>query len=211
MARLSDLFEKNEAWAKSVEEQNPDFFDTLAKGQSPRYLWIGCSDSRVPASVVTGMGPCDIFVHRTVANVIENTDLNMLSVVQYAVEVLKVQDVIVCGHYGCGGVTAALHGHKYGPIDNWLRNIKNGYQLNAHRFDDKSMSDADRVSLMCEVNVAHQVTNLCATTIVQDAWARGQDLAVHGVIFDLASGRINDLDLTYTSDKGLPPIYKMDS
>ena len=209
MKRLPHLFENNRAWARDTLAASPDYFERLSAQQAPRYLWIGCADSRVPANMVTGTDPGEMFVHRNVANVVTHTDVNCLSVLQYAVEVLKVRDVIVCGHYGCGGVLAAMGGKRYGLIDNWLRHIKDVYHEHRDRLDDPSLTDAQRADLFCELNVSAQVANVCHTTVVQDAWSRGHDLAVHGWIYGLGDGLLKDLGLTVTSSEQLPEIYRM--
>ncbi len=201
MRELKHLFENNRRWAAEVSDRDPDFFKKLAAQQAPPYLWIGCADSRVPANQIVGLAPGEVFVHRNVANVVSHTDFNCLSVLQYAVEVLKVRHVIVCGHYGCGGVAAALQDVPFGLIDNWLRHIKDVYE--ASRLDD---IDTNK---LCELNVAAQVRNVCHTTIVQDAWRRGQDLSVHGWIYSLEDGLLRDLDLCISSPELLASIYRM--
>jgi carbonic anhydrase len=192
MKRLPELFANNRTWAESVEQTRPDFFKTLAKQQNPEYLWIGCSDSRVPANVVVGLHPGELFVHRNVSNLVVHTDVNCLSVIQFAVELLKVKHVIVCGHYGCGGVKAALEEKNHGLIDNWLRNIRD---INAYHQDElaKVKDQKKRVNRLCELNVIRQVHNVCHTTILMDAWAKGQDVTVHGWIYDVEDGRLKDL------------------
>jgi carbonic anhydrase len=192
---LPDLFAKNREWARRTTERDPSFFESLAAQQSPRYLWIGCSDSRVPANEIVGLRPGELFVHRNVANVVVHTDLNCLSVLQYAVDVLQVGHVIVCGHYGCGGVRAAYTRSSLGLIDNWLRHVQDVHDrhdaLIAREPDDES-----RIARLCEVNVIEQVRHVCQTTIVRDAWHRGQPLAVHGWIYDLGDGLLRDLSCT---------------
>jgi carbonic anhydrase len=207
MKKLPELFERNRKWAAAKEESDPGFFERLSAQQAPRYLWIGCSDSRVPATEICGLDPGEMFVHRNVANVVVHTDFNCLSVLQFAVEVLKVSDVIVCGHYGCGGVRSALGGKALGLIDNWLRNIKDVYDR--HRAELEKMTAELRADRLVELNVAHQVANLCYTTIVQDAWARGQPLSVHGWVYRLEDGLLKDLDLCVSSLDQLPAIYRM--
>ncbi|HNI37233.1 MAG TPA: carbonate dehydratase, partial [Pseudomonadales bacterium] len=184
MKLLPNLFENNRNWAESIKKIHPDFFRELSEQQSPEYLWIGCSDSRVPANEIVGLMPGEVFVHRNVANVVVHTDLNCLSVLQYAVEVLKVKHVMVVGHYGCGGVRAAMSNQKFGLIDNWLRNIKDIYRQHHEKLETIA-DEEQRVNLLCELNVVEQVNNVCSTTIVQDAWDRGQELAVHGWIYSL--------------------------
>jgi carbonic anhydrase len=206
MKDLNYLLENNRAWARKILDQDPNFFETLSKQQSPEYLWIGCSDSRVPANEIVAVLPGELFVHRNVANVVVHTDLNCLSVMQYAVDVLKVKHVIVCGHYGCGGVRAALDNAKFGLIDNWLRHIQDVYQKHAAllgKIDDISLK-ADR---LCELNVIEQVVNVCQTTIVQNAWERGQDLSIHGWIYGLTDGRIRDLHTSVSSQEDLARNY----
>ena len=191
MAGLEDLLKRNRAWAAAMVERDPAFFTTLADHQSPEYLWIGCSDSRVPANQILDLRPGDVFVHRNVANVVVHTDLNCLSVLQYAVDVLRVRHVIVCGHYGCGGVTAALEGARHGLIDNWLRHVADVAE--SHAGELAPLADEDRLARLCELNVVEQVANVCRTTIVGDAWARGDDLTVHGLVYDLEDGLLRDL------------------
>jgi carbonic anhydrase len=191
VAGLDELFERNRAWAAAMVADDPAFFVDLAAHQSPEYLWIGCSDSRVPANQIVGLAPGDVFVHRNVANVVVHTDLNCLSVLQYAVEVLRVRHVIVCGHYGCGGVSAALARDRHGLIDNWLRHVVDVAELHAEELDAEP--EERRVDRLCELNVVEQVANVCDTTIVQDAWAGGQDLTVHGLVYGLRDGLLRDL------------------
>ena len=194
MTDLGELFERNRAWAKATAARDPDFFATLAEQQSPAYLWIGCSDSRVPANQILDLRPGDVFVHRNVANVVVHTDLNCLSVLQYAVEVLRVRDVIVCGHYGCGGVAAAVEGTRHGLIDNWLRHVADVAE--SHAAELAALGNEERLARLCELNVVEQVANVCGTTIVQDAWARGEDLTVHGLVYDLEDGLLRDLEVS---------------
>jgi len=208
MKRLPKLFDANRAWASSMRAETPGYFEELSSSQTPKYLWIGCADSRVPANVITGCGPGEMFVHRNIANLVIHTDFSCLSVVQYAVEVLKVEHIIVCGHYGCGGVRAALDNQSFGLIDNWLRNIKDVYHRHRPQFTP-GMSIETRTDLLCELNVACQVANLCYTTIVQAAWARKQQLAIHGWIFGLEDGLLKDLDLCVESLEQLPAIYRV--
>lgn len=192
MSVLERLLANNRAWAERVSADDPDFFARLTHQQSPQYLWIGCADSRVPANEIVGLLPGELFVHRNVANVVVHTDLNCLSVVQYAVDVLRVKDIIACGHYGCGGVKAALQNVRLGLIDNWLRHIQDVYQKHEEHLKGVEGERA-RCDRLCELNVIEQVVNLCQTTVVQDAWSRGQDLAVHGWIYGLHDGLIRDL------------------
>ena len=197
MKTLNKLFENNRAWAAEIRERDPDFFRTLARQQSPEYLWIGCSDSRVPATQLTGLSPGEMFVHRNVANLVVHTDLNCLSVMQYAVEVLRVRHVIVCGHYGCGGVQAALEGARFGLIDNWLRHVEDVAEKHSAALAGAGGAAA-RLRLLCELNVVEQVANVCRTTVVQSAWERGQELSVHGWVYGLDDGLLRDLDVCVT-------------
>jgi len=207
MSELGRLLENNRTWSRTMREQDPDFFRKLAGQQAPPYLWIGCADSRVPANQIVGLAPGEVFVHRNVANVVSHTDFNCLSVLQYAVEVLKVRDVIVCGHYGCGGVAAALANVPLGLIDNWIRHIKDVYE--ASHLASSPGDPARDVAALCELNVAAQVRNVCYTTIVQDAWRRGQSLAVHGWIYSLEDGILKNLDVSISSPEQLADIYRM--
>jgi len=209
MKTLAKLFELNRAWATRVEATNPGFFKRLSSQQAPRYLWIGCSDSRVPATEICGLDPGEMFVHRNVGNVVVHTDFNALSVLQYAVENLKVEHVIVCGHYGCGGVGAALQHTRLGLIDNWLRHIKDVYDRHHAELADPALTPQARFDRLCELNVSSQVANLGHTTIVQDAWARGQNLAIHGLIYGLHDGLLKDLGLCVSSLDQLASIYHM--
>ena len=192
MAEISQLFENNRKWAADITRQHRDFFKRLAEQQSPKYLWIGCSDSRVPANEIIGLLPGEVFVHRNVANIVVHTDLNCLSVIQYAVDVLRVEHIIVCGHYGCGGVQAAWRGSQLGLIDNWLRHVQDVRELH---LDAITALDDERLKLdkLCELNVMEQAKHVCRSTIVQDAWARGQSLTVHGWIYGLQDGLLHDL------------------
>jgi carbonic anhydrase len=195
MSGIDDLLANNRAWADTVRRRDPAFFQRLARQQAPRYLWIGCSDSRVPANEIVGLLPGELFVHRNVANVVVHTDLNCLSVLQYAVDVLRVEHVIVCGHYGCGGVEAAWKGTPLGLIDNWLRHVQDVAERHRAALD-AAMTDARRIDRLCELNVLEQVSHVCRTTIVQEAWRRRQPLVVHGWIYGLADGILRDLGLT---------------
>ena len=197
MTGLEELFQRNRTWAAAMVAADPAFFTGLAERQTPEYLWIGCSDSRVPANQIVGLQPGDVFVHRNVANVVVHTDLNCLSVLQYAVDVLRVRHVIVCGHYGCGGVAAALHGSRHGLIDNWLRHVADVGEKHAAELD--ALSEEERHDRLCELNVVEQVVNLCRTTIVEDAWARGQELTVHGVVYGLEDGLLRDLQVSVSA------------
>lgn len=207
MNTLEHLFEKNKAWAARILQQDPEFFVKLSRQQTPEYLWIGCSDSRVPANEIVGLLPGELFVHRNVANLVVHTDLNCLSVLQFAVDVLKVKHIIVCGHYGCSGVNAALRRHRIGLSDNWLRHVQDVRTKHeaalASVGDEKA--EADR---MCELNVIEQVANVCHTTIVRDAWERGQELAVHGWAYGLQDGLLRDLKVTVNNYGNALPVYQ---
>ncbi len=204
------LLENNKAWATLKKYNDPDFFEQLAKGQTPEYLWIGCSDSRVPANEITGTNPGELFVHRNIANMVVHSDMNMLSVLSYAVEVLKVKHIIVCGHYGCGGVIAAMGNKQYGLIDNWLRHIKDVYRYHYHELD--AITDPDlRARRFVEVNIIEQVHDLGKTSIVQNAWKNDQPLHIHGWVYDVKDGLIKDLDVTFTNTKDLHEVYRLDS
>ena len=197
MKTLRHLFENNVEWAKRIKEDNPDFFSLSAQQQTPNYLWIGCSDSRVPANQILDLPPGEIFVHRNIANLVIEDDLNCLSVLQYAVDVLKIKHIIVCGHYGCGGVAAALSGQKLGLIDNWLHHIKETAQLHTDKLE--GLEPQKKSDLLCELNVIQQVANVCNTEIVQDAWKSGAELSVHSWIYSLENGIIHDLDSSISS------------
>ena len=197
METLSHLFENNKAWSEGIREVKPDFFLELSRQQSPKYLWIGCSDSRVPANQIVGLAPGELFVHRNIANLIVHTDLNCLSVMQFAVDILKVQHIIVCGHYGCSGVGAALRRERLGLSDNWLRHVQDVRQK--HEEALASVGEEGALDRLCELNVIEQVANVCCTTIAQDAWERGQELAVHGWIYGLQGGLLRDLEVTVDS------------
>jgi carbonic anhydrase len=197
MAGLDELFERNRAWAAAMVAEDPQFFAALAERQTPEYLWIGCSDSRVPANQIVGRPPGDVFVHRNVANVVVHTDLNCLSVLQYAVDILAVKHVIVCGHYGCGGVKAALEGSRHGLVDNWLRHVMDVGEKHADEI--ASLPEERRLDRLCELNVVEQAMNVCQTTIVEDVWARGQELTVHGLVYGLRDGLLRDLGVSASS------------
>jgi carbonic anhydrase len=195
MRTLNHLFEKNKAWAERIRRQEPDFFLELSRQQSPSYLWIGCADSRVPANEIVGLSPGELFVHRNVANLVVHTDLNCLSVMQFAVDLLKVRHIIVCGHYGCSGVLAALRRDRLGLSDNWLRHVQDVRQKHEESLA-KVGYDAPAANRLCELNVIEQVANVCQTTIALDAWERGQELTVHGWIYGLKDGLLRDLNVT---------------
>ncbi|MBE2269252.1 MAG: carbonate dehydratase [Anaerolinea sp.] len=207
MRTLKHLFEQNQAWAARMVEHDPDFFKRLAAQQTPEYLWIGCADSRVPANEIIGLPPGEVFVHRNIANAVIHTDLNCLSVIQFAVEVLKVKHIIVCGHYGCGGVRAAMQNREFGLIDNWLRHLKDVYQQ--HEAALSALDDQACFDRFCELNVIEQVHHVCQTTIVQGAWRRGQSLHVHGWIYGIGDGLLKDLRVTVTGADEIKPMYRM--
>jgi len=203
MEDLQELLEKNRQWAEGIKASDPQFFNSLAQQQTPRYLWIGCSDSRVPATQLVGLKPGDMFVHRNVANVVVHTDFNCLSVLQFAVDVLNVNHVIVCGHYGCGGVKAAMDNLQLGLIDNWLRHVQD--VMHSHNEELATIADDDRrLDRLCELNVSEQVMNLSRTTIVQNAWSRGQDLTIHGWIYAINDGLLRDLNISVRQPVEIP-------
>lgn len=207
MRVLKKLFEQNRKWAEKVKESDPDFFRKLSRQQNPEYLWIGCSDSRVPSNQIVGMLPGEIFVHRNIANLVVPSDLNCLSVIQYAVEVLKIKHIIVCGHYGCGGVKAAMEKDEYGLIDNWLHHIRDVYR--AHNTEIDAIDDpSSKLDKMCELNVIEQVANVCNTTIVKNAWKSGQELSVHGWIYSIENGILQDLNVCVTGLDEIPGHQK---
>jgi carbonic anhydrase len=204
METLSHLFDNNKTWAGRIRQQDPDFFANLAQQQSPTYLWIGCSDSRVPANQIVGLAPGELFVHRNIANLVVHTDLNCLSVMQFAVDILKVRHVIVCGHYGCSGVEAALRGDRLGLSHNWLRHLQDVREKHSIGIDDNSQA-SDR---LCELNVIEQVANVCQTSIARDAWERDQALTVHGWIYGLQDGLLRDLNVTVANFSETSPVYR---
>ncbi len=208
MKKLPHLFANNLRWAEAIKARQPDFFARLARQQAPEYLWIGCADSRVPANEIVDLLPGEIFVHRNIANVVVHTDLNCLSVLQYAVDVLRVRHVIVCGHYGCGGVRASLENRPHGLIDNWLRHLRDVHRL--HEAELEAIDDFEaRVDRLCELNVMEQVANVCHTTIVQDAWRRGQALHVHGWIYGIHDGILRDLDVTASGPQDIRALHRL--
>lgn len=208
LKNIGNLLELNRAWAARVKQQDPEFFSKLSKQQSPRYLWIGCSDSRVPANQIVGLMPGEIFVHRNVGNVVVHTDFNCLSVIQYAVAILKVEHIILCGHYGCGGVQAALRNSQLGLIDNWLRHIKD--VATKHKKILEVVSDEQsRFNQLCELNVIEQVNNICHTTIVQEAWRNGQELSIHGWIYGIHNGLVKDLNISVHNQNETSAIYRV--
>ena len=197
METLRDLLEKNRVWAESIRIQNPNFFTDLAHQQTPDYLWIGCSDSRVPANQIVDLQPGEIFVHRNIANLVVHTDLNCQSVIQFAVEVLNVKHIIVCGHYGCGGIKSAMESKVHGLIDNWLRHIKDVYRYHQATIDAVE-NEQEKLKLLCEKNVIEQVANVCHTTIVQRTWKAGKELSIHGWVYDIEDGILKDLGVCVT-------------
>lgn len=203
------LLENNKAWVTLQKYNDPDYFNELSKAQTPEYLWIGCSDSRVPANQITGTKSGEVFVHRNIANMVVHSDMNMLSVLSYAVEVLKVKHIIVCGHYGCGGVLAAMGGKQYGLIDNWLRHIKDVYRLH-HKELDAIVDKEQRSRRLVELNVIEQVHDLGKTSIVQNAWNNEQELQIHGWVYDLNDGLLKDLEVTFRCAKDLHTVYKFE-
>lgn len=203
------LLQNNRDWVKEQTDREPDFFTKLAEGQSPEILWIGCSDSRVPANQITNTKPGEVFVHRNIANVCAHSDMNMLSVLDYAVNVLKVKHVIVAGHYGCGGVAAAMGNKQYGIIDNWLRHIKDVYRLHSHELDLIS-DEKQRTNRLVELNATEQVFNLCTTTIIQNAWKERDDLEVHGWVVDISTGLVKDLKISCKNSDNLGNVFSMD-
>jgi carbonic anhydrase len=203
------LFDNNKEWVKEQLKKDPEYFTKLANGQKPEYLWIGCSDSRVPANEITGTNPGEMFVHRNIANMVVHSDMNMLSVLSYAVDVLKVKHIIVCGHYGCGGVLAAMGNKQYGLIDNWLRHIKDVYRIH-HKELDMIKDAKARENRLVQLNVMEQVGDLGKTSIVQNAWEREQPLHIHGWVYDIHDGIIDDLNVTCTTTKDLHAVYHLD-
>jgi carbonic anhydrase len=208
MQKLKILFQNNKEWVANKLNKDPNYFSSMAKAQDPLYLWIGCSDSRVPANEIVGLEPGELFVHRNVANLFPHTDFNCLSVLEYAIDLLKIEHVIVCGHYGCGGVKAAMEDHQMGLVDNWLRNIRDVYA----RFKEELEQIADpkiRYNRLVELNVMQQVLNVCHTTIVQKAWTKGQPLWVHGWVYDMEKGLLTDLDCCVSSINQVEDIYRI--
>lgn len=210
---MSDFYKKilenNKEWVESQLAIDPNYFKDLSQGQNPPLLWIGCSDSRVPANEIIGAKPGEVFVHRNIANMVIHSDMNMLSVLDYAVNVLKVKHVIVCGHYGCGGVKAAMTNGSFGIIDNWIRHIKDVYRLNKKELGDIHDEDK-RFNRFVEINVKEQVSDLAKTSIVQTAWKSGQELTLHGWVYGLNSGYVTDLEVNYSSNQDLPEVYQLD-
>ena len=202
------ILDNNKKWVEESLELDPNYFEDLAKGQTPPLLWIGCSDSRVPANEIIGAKPGEVFVHRNIANMVIHSDMNMLSVLDYAVNVLKVKHVLVCGHYGCGGVKAAMGNDSIGIIDNWIRHIKDVYRLHNH-YLDSILDETERFNKFVELNVKEQVFDLAKTSIVQSAWKKGQDLTLHGWVYGLNSGFVTDLEVNISSDKVLDDVYQL--
>ena len=206
MTTLDELLRNNREWAEGVRREDPGFFKRLSQQQAPKYLWIGCSDSRVPANQILGLAPGEVFVHRNIANVMVHTDLNCLSVIQFAVDVLKVEHILVVGHYGCGGVHAALMGTRVGLADNWIRHVGDVMQKHMVLMDEVE-TESIKHARLCELNAIEQVVNVCQTTIVQDAWARGQPLSVHGWVYSLLDGRVRNMGMDVSSPDDLPVAY----
>ena len=207
MTELSELLERNRAWAEKVREEDPAFFKRLSTQQAPKFLWIGCSDSRVPANQIMGLAPGEVFVHRNIANLVVHTDLNCLSTIQFAVDLLKVEHILVVGHYGCSGVHASLTGARVGLADNWLRHVGDVAQKHSSQLDAVELESL-RHARLCELNVIEQVVNVCQTTMVEDAWARGQTLSVHGWVYSLLDGRVRELGMDVSSREELAPAYE---
>lgn len=208
MKTLSNLFENNRAWAAAIQRTDPEFFQKLARQQSPAFLWIGCSDSRVPANEIVGLLPGELFVHRNVANLVIHSDMNCLSVIQYAVEVLKVRHIIVCGHYGCGGIKAAMEEAPHGLIDNWLASIRD----TCRKWQEELAAipgESERLDRLCELNVVEQVVNVGHTTVVREAWKRGQPLEVHGWVYGISNGFLKDLGFTISSEEELKALARL--
>jgi len=206
MTALADLFSNNQAWAQDLSARDPEFFENLAVQQQPEYLWIGCADSRVPAEELVGLSPGELFVHRNVANVVVHTDFNCLSVMQFAVDVLKVKHIIVCGHYGCGGVLATLRGERVGLADNWLRHVDDVLQKHVELLS-RWKNETAKLNHLCELNVIEQVANICKTTVIRDAWERGQQLTVHGWIYGMRDGLLRDLHTSAHSNESAKTAY----
>lgn len=207
MDSLKKLFENNQRWAQKVQTEDKEFFDRLLHQQNPEFLWIGCSDSRVPANQITGLAPGEVFVHRNVANVVITTDLNCLSVMQYAIDVLGVKHIMIVGHYGCGGVKAALLKSQLGLIDNWLRHVENIREKHHDTFE-KLITESDKWDKLCELNVIEQALHACQTTVVRDAWQRGRDVTVHGWIYRIHDGLLHDLNITVSSQNEIQSTYR---
>jgi carbonic anhydrase len=207
MPALTHLFDNNRAWSERIRRSNPDFFARLSRQQNPKYLWIGCADSRVPANEIVGLMPGELFVHRNIANVVVHTDLNCLSVMQFAVDVLQIEHIIVCGHYGCSGVSVALQNQRVGLADNWLRHVQDVHSKHGANVE-RIVDLPERVDRLCELNVIEQVANVCQTTVVRDAWDRQQQLAVHGWVYGLEDGLVRDLRTTVTAPGEMSAAYQ---
>ncbi len=205
-ANIQDLFSHNRAWAAQMEADRPGFFTSLVKQQTPKYMWIGCSDSRVPANQITGLEPGEVFVHRNVANIVVHSDLNALSAIQFAVEMLKVEHIMVVGHYGCSGVQAGLEGRRIGLADNWIRHIQD--VRDRHRGLLERLPEAQRADALCDLNVIEQVVNVCVSTVMVDAWAKGQKVHIHGWAFGVHDGLLQDLQMTVSSTDSIEPLYR---
>jgi carbonic anhydrase len=205
-ANIQDLFLHNRAWAEQMKRERPGFFTSLVAQQTPKYMWIGCSDSRVPANQITGLEPGEVFVHRNVANIVVHSDLNALSAIQFAVEMLKVEHIMVVGHYGCSGVGAALRGTRVGLADNWIRHIQDVRDRHHHILDQ--LPDSQRADALCDLNVIEQVVNVCVSTVMVDAWAKGQKVSVHGWAFGVHDGLLQDLQMTVASTDSIEPLYR---
>ena len=208
MTTLDELLERNREWAEQVKRDDPGFFKALSQQQAPKYLWIGCSDSRVPANQILGLAPGEVFVHRNIANVVVHADLNCLSVIQFAVDLLKVEHILVVGHYGCSGVHASLTGTRIGLADNWLRHVGDVAQKHAALLEGVEL-DSLRHARLCELNAIEQVVNVCKTTVLQDAWARGQSVSVHGWVYSLHDGRVRNMGMDVASPEQLAPAYEI--
>ena len=209
MRLLKHLLDNNKRWAEKIKDARPGFFEKLSKQQSPEYLWIGCSDSRVPANEIVNLMPGEIFVHRNIANLVVHTDLNCLSVIQFAVDILRIKHIIVCGHYGCGGIQAAMENREHGLIDNWLRHVKDVYRYYQKKIDAVS-NEKEKANLLCELNVIEQVANVCHTTFVQNAWKQGHELAVHGWIYSIEDGILRDLNVCITGLEEISSIHRIE-
>ncbi|TVZ39928.1 carbonic anhydrase [Alteromonadaceae bacterium 2753L.S.0a.02] len=208
MKQLENLFQNNRDWSEAIKAEDPQFFEKLAKQQKPEYLWIGCADSRVPANEIVGLLPGELFVHRNIANCVVHTDLNCLSVIHYAIEILKIKHIIVCGHYGCGGVQAALQSQQFGLADHWVRNIRDVYYNNRKKLDG-ILNDEERVNRLCEINVKQQVANVCHIPVVQNTWASNQPLAVHGWIYSIKDGLLRQITEVIDSLEEVPAEYRV--
>jgi carbonic anhydrase len=206
MSSLQDLFTHNRAWAAQMERERPGFFTSLTQQQKPKFMWIGCSDSRVPANQITGLEPGEVFVHRNVANIVVHSDLNALSAIQFAVEMLKVEHIMVVGHYGCGGVMAALHGERIGLADNWIRHIQD--VRDRHRALLENIAPDKRADALVDLNVIEQVVNVCVSTVMVDAWAKGQKVSIHGWAYGVHDGLLQDLQMSVASTDSIEPLYR---